>query len=108
MKPFAYVRPKTMDEARALLSAKARPKGGGIDLLDLAKAGHPVPELLVDVSRLSPELTPVALFTMEPTKQREFSIQGKPDCLRKRSARGKCSRSWQVTTVRAGSKRRTK
>jgi xanthine dehydrogenase YagS FAD-binding subunit len=53
MKPFALARPKDDLEALSLLSATARPKGGGIDLMDLAKWGHPVPEVVVDVRGLS-------------------------------------------------------
>ena len=49
MKPFAYARPRDDAELFALLSEKARPKGGGIDLLDLAKAGLPVPGILLDL-----------------------------------------------------------
>ena len=49
MRPFSYARPATLEEARSLLSAAARPKGGGMDLLDLAKRGVSTPDLLVDL-----------------------------------------------------------
>jgi len=49
MKPFAYVRPSTREEAQALLSKSARPKGGGMDLLDLAKNGVSTPGTMVDL-----------------------------------------------------------
>jgi xanthine dehydrogenase YagS FAD-binding subunit len=52
MRPFSYVRPTTREEAQALLSATARPKGGGMDLLDLAKRGVSTPATMVDVARL--------------------------------------------------------
>ena len=52
MKPFTYARPATREEAQALLSASARPKGGGMDLLDLAKSGVSTPGTMVDVTRL--------------------------------------------------------
>jgi xanthine dehydrogenase YagS FAD-binding subunit len=52
MKPFAYARPETHEEARALLSPTARPKGGGMDLLDLAKGGIATPATMVDLSRI--------------------------------------------------------
>ena len=50
MKPFAYVRPATREEALALLSPTARPKGGGFDLLDLAKAGVSSPDTMVHLA----------------------------------------------------------
>ena len=49
MRPFAYARPKRMKEAFDLLAAGGCPKGGGYDLLDLAKGGHPTPSILVDM-----------------------------------------------------------
>lgn len=55
MKPFAYARPGTREEAQALLSAAARPKGGGFDLLDLAKNGVSTPGVLVDLAAV-PEM----------------------------------------------------
>ena len=58
MKPFAVARPKTIPEALSLLSATARPRGAGIDLLDLAKGGHPSPEVLVDVRGVQPGIPP--------------------------------------------------
>jgi len=61
MEPFSLARPRTVPEALALLSATARPKGGGIDLLDLAKGGHPSPAMLVDVRRLQPGLPPLGV-----------------------------------------------
>jgi xanthine dehydrogenase YagS FAD-binding subunit len=50
MKPFALARPKSLEEAHALLSATACPKGGGMDLLDLAKNGVSTPEVMVDLA----------------------------------------------------------
>jgi xanthine dehydrogenase YagS FAD-binding subunit len=52
MKPFAYARPKDQVEALSLLSPTARPKGGGIDLLDLAKNGVSTLDMLVDLRHL--------------------------------------------------------
>ena len=52
MKPFSYTRPATREEAQALLTASARPKGGGMDLLDLAKSGVSTPQTMVDVTRV--------------------------------------------------------
>jgi xanthine dehydrogenase YagS FAD-binding subunit len=56
MKPFAYDRPATPADAVAALAAggpSARLLGGGTNLVDLMKLGVEVPDLLVDVSRLS-------------------------------------------------------
>jgi len=50
MKPFALARPRSMEEVHALISPTARPKGGGMDLLDLAKNGVSTPEVLVDLA----------------------------------------------------------
>ncbi len=50
MKPFAYARPKTLAEVHALISPTARPRGGGMDLLDLAKNRVSAPETLVNLS----------------------------------------------------------
>jgi xanthine dehydrogenase YagS FAD-binding subunit len=55
MKPFAYARPRSLAEVHALLSATARPKGGGMDLLDLAKNGVSSPDTLVALAGV-PEL----------------------------------------------------
>ena len=52
MKPFAYARPKNEAETLSLLSPTARPKGGGVDLLDLAKGGVTSPSTLVDLGGL--------------------------------------------------------
>ena len=52
MRPFSYARPKTREDAQALLTASVRPKGGGMDLLDLAKNGVSTPETMVDVTRV--------------------------------------------------------
>jgi len=52
MKPFAYARPKYESEVLSLLTATARPKGGGVDLIDLAKNGVSTPETLVDLGGL--------------------------------------------------------
>ena len=52
MRPFSFVRPSTHEEAQALLTASARPKGGGMDLLDLAKRGVSTPATMVDLSRV--------------------------------------------------------
>lgn len=49
MKPFAYARPGSTGEVLKLLSATARPKGGGYDLLDLAKNGVSTPGTMVDL-----------------------------------------------------------
>jgi xanthine dehydrogenase YagS FAD-binding subunit len=53
MKPFAFARPASPAEALALLSADARPKGGGYDLLDLAARGVSCPGTMVDLGGLS-------------------------------------------------------
>ena len=58
MKPFSYVRPTTVADALKLLSATARPKGGGNDLLDLAKRGVSTPEVMVDLHGLAAALAP--------------------------------------------------
>ena len=50
MKPFAYARPKSLAEVHALLSPTARPRGGGMDLLDLAKNGVSSPATLVNLA----------------------------------------------------------
>lgn len=55
MKPFAYARPKSLAEVHALLSPTARPRGGGMDLLDLAKSGISTPSTLVNLAGV-PEL----------------------------------------------------
>jgi len=52
VKPFAYARPKTLAEVHALLSATARPRGGGMDLLDLAKNRVSSPDTLVNLAGL--------------------------------------------------------
>ena len=52
MKPFAYARPKDAKEAFGLLTGDARAKGGGVDLLDLAKNGISTPQTMVDVRLL--------------------------------------------------------
>jgi xanthine dehydrogenase YagS FAD-binding subunit len=49
MKPFAYARPRSLAEAHALLSPTARPRGGGMDLLDLAKNRVSTPDTLVNL-----------------------------------------------------------
>lgn len=53
MKAFAFARPATLAEALKLLSPAARPKGGGNDLLDLAKRGVSTPETIVDLGAVS-------------------------------------------------------
>ena len=50
MKPFAYARPKSLAEVHALLSPTARPKGAGMDLLDLAKNRVSTPDTLVNLA----------------------------------------------------------
>lgn len=55
MKAFAFARPVSVEQTLALLSATKRPKGGGFDLLDLAKRGVSTPEVLVDLSRVKGE-----------------------------------------------------
>jgi xanthine dehydrogenase YagS FAD-binding subunit len=54
MKPYAYLRPTTVDEATAAHTAHpdAHYLGGGTNLVDLMKLGVTVPGTLVDVSRL--------------------------------------------------------
>lgn len=74
MKPFAYARPKSITEALSLLSATARPKGAGVDLLDLAKGGHPSPDLLVDVRGIQPGIPPLGLYTEGTTDRKQFRI----------------------------------
>ncbi len=49
MRPFSYVRPADAAQALPLLSATARPKGGGVDLVDLMKKGVASPATLVDL-----------------------------------------------------------
>lgn len=51
MKPFSYARPVSFADALKLLSPTARPKGGGNDLLDLAKRGVSTPDVMVQVPR---------------------------------------------------------
>jgi xanthine dehydrogenase YagS FAD-binding subunit len=54
MKPFAYARPATVEEALALAARPgARYLGGGTNLVDLMKLGVEAPELLVDVTGLA-------------------------------------------------------
>ncbi|MCZ2523439.1 MULTISPECIES: xanthine dehydrogenase family protein subunit M [Streptomyces] len=54
MKPFAYLRPATPEDAVGALAARpgARPLAGGTNLVDLMKLGVEAPGTLVDVSRL--------------------------------------------------------
>jgi xanthine dehydrogenase YagS FAD-binding subunit len=52
MKPFAYLRPASIDDAIAAIRDGARPLAGGTDLLTLMKADIEAPPLLVDVKRL--------------------------------------------------------
>lgn len=59
MQPFRYARPTDVASAVKLLSAVQRPKGGGFDLLDLAKRGVSAPEMLVDLSRVTGQLPPM-------------------------------------------------
>lgn len=51
---ISYIRARTTDEARSVLSAARRPKGGGVELLDLAKRGVSTPEAVVDVRAAIP------------------------------------------------------
>ena len=53
MKAFAYARPESVEQVLQLISPTQRPKGGGFDLLDLAKRGVSTPDVLVDLSRVS-------------------------------------------------------
>jgi xanthine dehydrogenase YagS FAD-binding subunit len=54
MKPYAYVRAATIDEATAAYAGHsgAQYLGGGTNLVDLMKLGVAVPDTLVDISRL--------------------------------------------------------
>ncbi|HEV2529943.1 MAG TPA: xanthine dehydrogenase family protein subunit M [Thermomicrobiales bacterium] len=55
MRPFAYERPETIDQALSMLSADGdatRPLAGGTDLLTLIKGEIVEPDLLVDIKRL--------------------------------------------------------
>jgi CO/xanthine dehydrogenase FAD-binding subunit len=53
IRPFAYVRPRTMEEALEALSVEgARPLAGGTDLLVEMRNGQRRPELLVDIKGL--------------------------------------------------------
>ncbi len=52
MKAFAYARPRTLPQVTQILSPARRPKGGGFDLLDLAKRGVATPEAFVDLASL--------------------------------------------------------
>ncbi len=54
MRPFAYARPRTVEEVLGLISPTARPKGGGNDLLDLAKRDVSTPAVMVDLAGLGP------------------------------------------------------
>ncbi|MCG3135591.1 MAG: putative xanthine dehydrogenase YagS FAD-binding subunit [Planctomycetes bacterium] len=59
MKAFRYARPNDVASALPLLSATQRPKGGGFDLLDLAKRGVASPDMLVDLSGLKGQQPPM-------------------------------------------------
>ncbi len=54
MKPFAYLRPATVDQAVDAYAghAGAHYLGGGTNLVDLMKLGVAAPDLLIDVTRL--------------------------------------------------------
>ncbi|WP_149184582.1 xanthine dehydrogenase family protein subunit M [Streptomyces sp. TRM49041] len=54
MKPFAYVRARTVEEATAAYAADpgARYLAGGTNLVDLMKLGVETPETLIDINRL--------------------------------------------------------
>jgi xanthine dehydrogenase YagS FAD-binding subunit len=52
MRPFAYARPETIDEAIALLNADSRLLAGGTDLLTLMKGDIVAPDHLIDIKRL--------------------------------------------------------
>jgi xanthine dehydrogenase YagS FAD-binding subunit len=58
MRPFAYSRPATIEEAIALLDSDARLLAGGTDLLTLMKGEIVAPAHLVDIKRL-PDLDDV-------------------------------------------------
>lgn len=58
MRPFAYSRPETIEEAIALLDSDARLLAGGTDLLTLMKGDIVAPAHLVDIKRL-PDLDDV-------------------------------------------------
>jgi xanthine dehydrogenase YagS FAD-binding subunit len=73
MKPFAYAKPKDLEEALALLSERARPKGGGMDLLDLAKGGVSTPDTLLDLGHLSAGVG--VLEVLEMATGRRFDVE---------------------------------
>ena len=56
MRPFAYTRPESLDQAMAIVNDENRPLAGGTDLLTLMKNDISAPEQLVDIKRL-PELS---------------------------------------------------
>ncbi|HEV2073002.1 MAG TPA: xanthine dehydrogenase family protein subunit M [Thermomicrobiales bacterium] len=56
MRPFAYTRPESIEEALTLLDGETRPLAGGTDLLTLMKGEIVTPGHLVDIKRL-PELS---------------------------------------------------
>jgi xanthine dehydrogenase YagS FAD-binding subunit len=53
MRNFAYLRPASLDEARAAAQAGAMLLAGGTTLLDLAKIGVAEPQTVVDITHLS-------------------------------------------------------
>lgn len=55
MKPFAYHRPASLEEAIALLGGAAQPLAGGTDLVPLMKAQLLAPERVVAIRALLPE-----------------------------------------------------
>jgi xanthine dehydrogenase YagS FAD-binding subunit len=66
VKPFALALPRDRDEALALIGPDARPRGGGMDLVDLAKRGVSCPATWVDLRRV-PGLEGVAAADGEDT-----------------------------------------
>jgi xanthine dehydrogenase YagS FAD-binding subunit len=53
VKPFVLALPRDRDEALSLVGPDARPRGGGMDLLDLAKRGVSCPGTWVDLRRVA-------------------------------------------------------
>lgn len=64
MKAFSYARPTEASAVLTMLSATVRPKGGGYDLLDLAKRGVASPEALIDVRSI--DMTPLVRLGDNP------------------------------------------
>ncbi|MHC4923326.1 MAG: FAD binding domain-containing protein [Planctomycetota bacterium] len=52
MKKFGYARASTNLDPLGMISESVRPKGGGMDLVDLAKRGVSTPDVMLDVSKI--------------------------------------------------------